>query len=1157
MVERNLIREGYIYNTLTPLGTISGSQTVSAEQIDALFDGDVSTTAVLVSGTKFISLDADLGARWKLRRVELYTDETVASNFDMSVSDNNIDFTEITMTGTAPLWVGDIPDSTISGAPRYLRYEHRTASNRIVREWKAINDDSLVDFGAGGNQTSLTLQDAPIGTASAVVTPLELFNRYTKPAEAFVFVDRTDNAAQDELEISTSPSGPWVGWGSSTASQPDLVPWETGEFVNTRVVPTGSYYVDFASGSLKGWVGSGASVSPVGGAIRATSTALSPQVRIENPFVTFTTGQLVEALRTTYANYFTFRAADVDKVKVRARVVSALPSSNLVEGARLFWRAGDLVSGFPTSLSTTSQLGNQTFTGEIQEFIFDVGAVPTWSGTIRGFSFQPFTVATGTGLIFDFYSIEAYSSSGNYVGLDYLPVASGVDAVPLTVEDAISEGFSFIHSYILYRQALQQDCIITKVKIVTETAGAIFLARIVDPTNLTTHSPNKFVVTHAARLAEVGTGLAYMEVPVFWEGKRGDVLGYGLFSSISTAYTTETAVAGDTWVATSGAGAPSSLSAIQATLNFPTWAPTARRYLLSFEAISTELLRQDFTKPLYPTGTYTTPVFDSGATPALNMFDFDSTEPVGTSIDSLTQAGVRTVKARASEVPARTNLTLGELGTVSSTVQTTSRFLNLSYAEGNQVHESQLNTKNGTVSARESTTVVNVGGTLFYHEQKDELWVLNVVLSGTSTFDANNARPTWDVFNPHTGDYIRTQHVTGDLLYAYTHPSSEVSAFEPVGFVADYGRDEIYIFQRENAFFVGAGSYYGIILDMEGNFRDVFWRDGAIGVPNSNRFQSVRSFTYAPTLQDTENQTTVSGIFFTLNDNADGSTVGDFITAYRHGTNASPGDITYINEKQVSTIPKLTWATTGTTKSPGSVVWNPVDSRLYLLFPFTDSLTIRNPYWYSLDVSYNSGSNAFEYIVVASGAASGIETKRDGYSRGVTNTEWVGIRERQLTFNSGAAYVRSKDTFALLQTFNGDYSIDYPTDDFSVFNNHPMSYLQETGAGIVIRMDTPESPSPRDALWGSISGTLPYQNISTEGINFPPGKFSQLQYQLNATLSGTLSPKLSKSTLSSGLRVGTVPASGTRTVYVRTNIPSSQSIGDQVGRLKVYWEIEE
>lgn len=1161
MVERNLIREGYVYNTLTPLGTISGSQVVSANQIDALLDGDVSTTAVLVSGTKFISLDADLGARWKLKRIELYTDEVVAANFDMFVSDNNIDFTEITMTGTSPLWVGDIPDSTISGAPRYLRYEHRAAANRIVREWKAINDDSLVDFGSDGTQTSLTLQDAPIGKASDVVTPLTLFNKYTKPAEAFVFVDRTSNDAQNELEISSSPAGPWYGWASSTASQPNLVPWETGKFENTRVVPTGTYYVDFTDGALKGWIGSGASVSVVGGAIRATSSTATPQVRIENPFVTFTTDQLVDALRTTYANYFTFRAADVDKVKVRARVVSDISSSNLVEGARLFWRAGDSVSGFPTSLSTLSHLGTQGFTGNTQEFIFDVGSVPTWSGTIRGFAFQPFTVATGTGLIFDFYSLEAYNSAGNFVTLDYLPVASGLDAVPLTLEDAVSESAT-VDSYILYRQAIQQDCIITKVKIVTAPssgpAGAIFLARIINPANLTTYSTNKFVVTHAVRLSEADNGLNYMEAPVFWQASKGDVVGFTLGSfNIATAYTTETAVAGDTWVAASGGASPSSLANIQSMLNSPLWAPTARRYLLSFEATPTELPRLDSVNAMYPTGTYTTPVFDSGLTPTLNMFDFDSTEPAGTSIDSLTQAGVRTVKARASEVPARTNLSLGEMGTVSGTNQTHDLFLNLSDAEGNQAHECQINTRNGTVSTREGTTVQNVGGAILYHELKDELWVLNVVLSGTSTFDANNARPTWDVFSPHTGEYIRTQHVTGDLLYAYQHFSGEVSTFEPVGFAADYGRGEIYIFQRENAFFVGAGTYYGIVLDMDGNFLDVFWREGAVGEPNTNRFQTVRGFTYAPTLQDTENQTTVSGIFFTINDNADGSTVGDFITAYRHGTDASPDDVTYINEKQVSTIPKLTWATTGTTKSPSAIAYNPVDNRLYLYFAYTSSLTVRDPYWYSLDVSYNTGSNAFEYIVVASGSASGSETKLSGYSRGAPTSEWAGIQERQLTFNSSSAYVRGRDTFVLLETINGDYTQDYPTDNLSIFHDRSLSYLRETGAGTVISVTTPESPSTRDGLWGTISGTLGYENISTEGINFPTGKYAQLQYQLNSTSSGTLAPKLSRSILSSGLRVGTVPASGTRTIYVRTNIPEDQSIGDQTGRLKVYWEIEE
>ena len=151
MAERNLIGEGFVTNTLAPGGAVSGTQIVTIPEINNLVNGDFSTTAVTVTGIGFISLDADLGARWKLSRLELYTDEPNASNFDMYVSVDAVSFYPITMTGSAGLWEGPVSGTTVSGAPRYIRYEHRAITDRLVQEWRAINDDTLVDFGTTGS----------------------------------------------------------------------------------------------------------------------------------------------------------------------------------------------------------------------------------------------------------------------------------------------------------------------------------------------------------------------------------------------------------------------------------------------------------------------------------------------------------------------------------------------------------------------------------------------------------------------------------------------------------------------------------------------------------------------------------------------------------------------------------------------------------------------------------------------------------------------------------------------------------------------------------------------------------------------------------------------------------------------------------------------
>ncbi len=66
MVERNMIKEGFVKNSVTVSGTVSGTQVVSIPQINALVDEDITTVAITITGSEFIALNADMGARWKL-----------------------------------------------------------------------------------------------------------------------------------------------------------------------------------------------------------------------------------------------------------------------------------------------------------------------------------------------------------------------------------------------------------------------------------------------------------------------------------------------------------------------------------------------------------------------------------------------------------------------------------------------------------------------------------------------------------------------------------------------------------------------------------------------------------------------------------------------------------------------------------------------------------------------------------------------------------------------------------------------------------------------------------------------------------------------------------------------------------------------------------
>jgi hypothetical protein len=101
----------------------------------------------------------------------------------------------------------------------------------------------------------------------------------------------------------------------------------------------------------------------------------------------------------------------------------------------------------------------------------------------------------------------------------------------------------------------------------------------------------------------------------------------------------------------------------------------------------------------------------------------------------------------------------------------------------------------------------------------------------------------------------------------------------------------------------------------------------------------------------------------------------------------------------------------------------------------------------------------------------------------------------------------------------------------------------------------PKFADIRDPRWGTLSGSLAFTQVAENSILFPTGRYAQLRYQLNANPARTRTPYLIQSRLNQGLRVSDIPASGTKTIYLRTNIPEDEAIGDQSTNLKVYWEL--
>jgi len=1225
MVERNLLNEGFIFNTRDTAGAISGTQTVSQQQIAGLVDGDTVTDAYTLTPGLFTVLDADLGARYKINRIELYTDETQPLNFDMLISEDGIDYREVTMTGGVGLYIGDIPDSTISGAPRYFRYQHNAAALRNIREWKVINDQLLVDFGPSGNLDSITIDDAPIGNPSTVPEPLELVNNHSKTADAYVFVDRTFNAAEDQIEISNSVNGVYVGRGDNSSTQPTHTGWDKGEFNQTRTVSSGSFSVDFSSGDPQGWDSFQIdSLQVVDGFLQGLTAVASGSAFTLKPEFddTFLTDVTTKTEFDKHGDVQVFAALDVDTVKVQLQIPPQDPD-NLIHGPRLFWRNQESETGGPfffrDELSTLSTVPNSNFNNQIQEYIFEVGRVPTWSGTIRGFAIQPFAVVSGTfgGELVrmkrvDAVNLEAEAAGGSYVTVAFRPVTSGSFTAPLTFTDVT---FPTDHQHAVdFRHTVTQDCIITKLKwlqtLPASPKTAVALAR-PRPGNTFPQAGSNFDVVVAAQTASSSSSGAFQELKTFWSAKKGDVFLFTYSNSIGSngvAFRTDGAgKLGDVYYKTARIPVSSLSDGTNLLNNHSDWIAADENLVFEYEAIPTEQDRSPILGPTasggyFSSGTYRTPIFDMGIQGNPSCLDFDALIPSGTSIDASGGVDAPTVRARASDIPPTLGLNLGETGAVtamSSTVQNDMGFeeafygANISSGPGNP---NQINFRNSISSPRihgSSSTFMsqNLGATLLYHRGKEEYWAVNVLLSGTNPFPPNDARPTWDVFDAFTGAYKETRHLTGTLFYSYLHPQSNADdSFEPAGFMADYDRGVMYLIQRENAFFVGSNSYYGLITDLDGNFLNVYMLSNQLGAPSSNRWETVRDWTLAhninyPPLQNPD-ITGAEGVFFFLNSNISDDVNGRLISAAVRGTDLNPSTgFQWVNEVSFGNIPGLSFMSDDNPDAM-SIAYCPVDGLLYITIYSLggESTDDYNPHIFALRPSYNPSTEVFDYSLEigpteCQAFGGPIGSRLGGFGR-VTNEQAfarLGARPegvpgtagddssqitlRQLGCHTSLVYNESRDTFVALMNWTSSWSAGVLGDtEFPRFEDKSWSFFSEGGAGTVSGTSLasfPAIPRATDALYGTISGTLSLSQLPVDSLLFPPGRFAQIEYELNSNLDFSKAPKLYKSQICQGLNIGQIPSGGTRTIYLRTNIPENQGIGDQIGRLKAFWELEE
>jgi len=872
----------------------------------------------------------------------------------------------------------------------------------------------------------------------------------------------------------------------------------------------------------------------------------------------------------------------------------------LLEHPRLFWRdQGELTYNSARSIEATNS--GITFSNQPQDFFFDVGNIPTWSGIVRSFSVQPWVTATGLGFSAHINNIEVFHSSEQ----DRLALVAQSPSSGTQVIGGGSEQTSAI--LLATHSQVEQACIITGIEYFIhppcdEDNAAFFLVRFKEGGNFPSPGSN-FEVKHIHLIKENLRDRAFdtpkIHEPVFWGAEPGDFIGFGWSSNSNCGfsefqrYTRTTGAAAGIGFQTSGfISAGTNTGTLQALLDTKTFTDNNTRYNLRYSFIVDQ--------PVVANGTFTTPIFDTAAAPGLTSARLESTEEDGTSVDTVggLSSAENTLNARADISPPKTSTPLGQLDNFRDNFnkEVVSYRLNAGNANAENQFEYlgsastpdnvttfSLGTENAFLSAigptgiDSDTYVENFGAALFYHEVEDELWVLNVMLSGTIP---NAIAPVWDRYNIDTGALISTDALQGFINYSYFHPdgtsNSDIDAriFEPICFLPNYDREEIYIIGRlpnegngTGPFAVASTRFLGLKMDLGGTFKSLIWDTASAAfdtnMPTANPevpIENMRDITYD------------GSYFYVLTSVVDPTFEnGKNIYIYKWGLDdgplggSEPDTLRFLQNIEINAIPGL--GAIGTDSSP--VRWleyNKRDGLFYLgvedpsdavyairLSPDENEVftaTTEGPQNVSFQIQPSPLPETF--VRVAFGAS---DTNKLNNWRGagqvqryryITDVAFIESRNSFVSLTMNEAF-RSKDWFDIGQ---------FVADHFA-YRFHNYSFITEVGGGGVFESELPSIPAIDDAVWGTLSGTLEYNLVQENSALFPTGQFSQLQYQLNADPSSIETPYLNKSQISQGLRVENIPANGTKSIFLRTNIPEGTSIELQTGRLKVFWELQE
>lgn len=236
------------YSLTANVTNVFGSSLVLPdESLSALTDGNVSTSAITVSGGSAITILCDLRNRFNIDSIKYY--HSGGGTVDMYISDS-ID-TWYTVTPVSESWGTSLDLLGSSYNPCWLKVVHSIDTGEVdIREIEIYNEDYNILFGPAGEFDSYGMD-----TSGSIIDVVDIYNQTTLTRDINVFIEDNKESEADDLIMVGLTSGTLISKRETGVALPRDFQWDNGCHDGTKAL--GQYLV--VSGTLV----SGTYYSPV------------------------------------------------------------------------------------------------------------------------------------------------------------------------------------------------------------------------------------------------------------------------------------------------------------------------------------------------------------------------------------------------------------------------------------------------------------------------------------------------------------------------------------------------------------------------------------------------------------------------------------------------------------------------------------------------------------------------------------------------------------------------------------------------------------------------------------------------------------------------------------------------------------------------------